>query len=193
MLLTHEDSLCVGGRARRGNKGAAPRALVCTSMESEPLPTMPPILKEHALSCRKLLGSRPPEMDRHQTEPVPTQTERGKKVRQHLLGFVREESFKAKPNERLVGSSEVLESVFGRFKQLEHDQVKSGFTGLLLSLAALVSTTTTEVIQTALETVRTKQVTAWCNNTLGKSVQAQRREVLIAPQNRNKNGTALVR
>ena len=110
-----------------------------------------------------------------------TQTERGKKVRQQLLGFVREESFKAKPNERLLGSSEVLESVFGRFKQLEHDQVKSGFTGLLLSLAALVSTTTAEVIQTALETVRTKQVIAWCKNTLGKSVQAQRREALIAP------------
>jgi hypothetical protein len=32
-------------------------------------------------------------------------------MRQNLLGFIREESFKAKANERLVGSSEVLESV----------------------------------------------------------------------------------
>jgi hypothetical protein len=109
------------------------------------------------------------------------QSARGKRVRQQLLGFVREQSFKAKAHERLVGSSEVLESVLGRFKQLERDQVKSGFTGLLLSLAALVSTTTAEVIQTALETVRTKQVVAWCKNTLGTSVQAQRREALIAP------------
>jgi hypothetical protein len=108
-------------------------------------------------------------------------TTRGKKVRQQLMAFVLEESCKAKANERLVGSSEVLESVLGRFKQVEHDQVKSGFTGLLLSLAALVSTTTTEVIQTALETVPTKQVLAWCKQTLGKSVQAQRREALIAP------------
>jgi hypothetical protein len=110
------------------------------------------------------------------------QTARSKRMRQHLLAFVRAESFKAKANERLVGSSEVLESVLGRFKQLEHEQVKSGFTGLLLSLAALVSTTTPEVIQTALERVRTKQVVAWCKNTLGKSVQAQRWEALIAPQ-----------
>ena len=109
------------------------------------------------------------------------QTVRGKKVRQQLLAFVRTESFKAKPNEQLVGSSEVLESVLGRFKQLEHDQAKSGFTGLLLSLAALVSTTTAEVIQTALETVRTKQVLAWCKNTLGPSVQAQRRETFLTP------------
>ena len=110
------------------------------------------------------------------------QTARGRRMRQDLLGFVRQESFKAKAHERLVGSSEVLESVLGRFKQLEHEQVKSGFTGLLLSLAALVSATTPEVIQTALERVRTKQVVAWCKNTLGKSVQAQRWEALIAPQ-----------
>jgi hypothetical protein len=110
------------------------------------------------------------------------QTARSKRMRQKLLGFVRAESFKARAHERLVGSSEVLESVLGRFKQLEHEQAKSGFTGLLLSLAALVSTTTPEVIQTALERVRTKQVVAWCKNTLGKSVQARRWETLIAPQ-----------
>jgi hypothetical protein len=110
------------------------------------------------------------------------QTARGKRMRQDLLRFIREESFKAKAHEHLVGSSEVLESVLGRFKQLEREQVKSGFTGLLLSLAALVSTTTPEVIQMALERVRTKQVVAWCKNTLGKSVQAQRWETLIAPQ-----------
>jgi hypothetical protein len=33
----------------------------------------------------------------------------------------------------------------------------------------------------ALEKVRTKEVVAWCKKTLGQSVQAQRREALIAP------------
>jgi type IV secretory pathway TrbF-like protein len=32
---------------------------------------MTPILQENALPHRQLLGIRPPEMDRHQTEPVP--------------------------------------------------------------------------------------------------------------------------
>ena len=32
---------------------------------------MAPILRENALPRRKLLGIRPSEMDRHQTEPVP--------------------------------------------------------------------------------------------------------------------------
>ena len=112
-------------------------------------------------------------------EQLPTlviETERTKKVRQQLLDFVAAEEAKAKPNERLLGSSEVLESVFGKLKRVEQQQAKSGFTGLLLSVAAMVSDTTTEVVQKALETVPTKTVLAWCQEKLEKSVQAQRRE-----------------
>jgi hypothetical protein len=61
-------------------------------------------------------------------------------------------------------------------KRLEQDQAKSGFTGLILGLSAMVSTTTQEVIQKALETVPTKKVLAWCQEILGRSVQAKRRE-----------------
>lgn len=103
-------------------------------------------------------------------------TARTKKVRSILLSFVAEESFKAKPDERLVGSSEVLESVFGKLKYLEGDQVKSGFTGLLLSLPAMLSTTTGEVIHQAMEMVSTKKVLDWCSKYIGKSLQAKRRE-----------------
>lgn len=103
-------------------------------------------------------------------------TERTQRVRQRLLDFVTTQEAKAQPNERLVGSSEVLESVFGKFKQVEQEQAKSGFTGLLLSIPAMVSSTTTEVVQKALETVPTKTVLTWCQEKLGKSVQAQRRE-----------------
>ena len=60
---------------------------------------------------------------------------------------------KAKADERLLGSSEIIESVFGKLKNLEQDQVKSGFTAMLLSLAAVVSTTSRDIIQKALETV----------------------------------------
>src|SRR6266852_6400170 len=59
------------GRARRCSKGAAQRAAVCTSMESEALPNMASILQENAFPRRQLLGIRLSKMDRHQTEPVP--------------------------------------------------------------------------------------------------------------------------
>jgi len=103
-------------------------------------------------------------------------TSRTKKVRAELLEFVAEEASKSKPDERLVGSSEVLESLFGKLKDLEGDQAKSGFTSLLLSIPAMVSRTTGEVIQNAMETVSTKNVLDWCKENIGKSLQAKRRE-----------------
>ena len=106
--------------------------------------------------------------------------ERTKKVRAQLLAFVAEESLKAKPNERFLGSSEVIESVFGKLKRLEQDQAKSGFTGLLLGVSAMVSTTTGDVVQKALETVPTKAVLAWCTENIGQSVQAKRKEAFVS-------------
>lgn len=102
-------------------------------------------------------------------------SERGRRVRDELLEHVRQEGSQAQTGERLCGSSEVIESVFGKFKRLEQDQAKSGFTGLLLALAALVSETSEAVVQTCLETVGTKKVSVWCKEKLGLSVQAKRR------------------
>jgi hypothetical protein len=103
-------------------------------------------------------------------------TARGQRVAQHLLTFVETEAAKAAPLERLLGSSEVIESVFGKLKRLEQQQARSGFTGLVLAVGALVSPTTHEVLQAALETVSTQQVRQWCQQHLGSSVQAQRQQ-----------------
>jgi hypothetical protein len=99
-----------------------------------------------------------------------------KRVWLELLVFIEQQSLKAKQNERLLGSSEVIESVFGKFKSLEQNQVKSGFTSLLLSLAATVSKTTKDTIEKAMKTVPTKKVRKWFEQVVGhKSVQAKRK------------------
>jgi len=103
-------------------------------------------------------------------------TARGQRVAQHLLTFVETEAAKAAPHERFLGSSEVIESVFGKLKRLEQHQAHSGFTGLVRAVGALVSTTTQTVIKQALETVPTSQVRQWCQQHLGPSVQAKRHQ-----------------
>ena len=108
-------------------------------------------------------------------------TDRTQRVRTELVAFVKQESAKARPGERLLGSSEVIESILGKLKRLEQDQAKSGFTGLLLSIGAMVASTTSDVILKALGTVSTKKVLAWCKETLGRSVQAKRQEVFASP------------
>ena len=51
----------------------------------------------------------------------------------------------------------MLESCFGKFKALEDGQSKSGFTGLVLSLGAMVSAVgAAESVQEALERCRVR-------------------------------------
>ena len=115
------------------------------------------------------------ELEQHLL-PLPAQTERTQRLRGELIAFVTEQESQVHQGERLPGSSEVIESVFGKMKRLEQDQSKNGFTSLLLGLSALVSTTTNTVIQKALETVPTKQVEIWCQETLGQTLQSERRQ-----------------
>jgi len=82
-----------------------------------------------------------------------------------LIHIVKE----AGKDERLLGTSEIIESVFGKMKRLEHDQAKSGFTVFILSLAAIVSKTTTEVVHKALETIPTKGIHKWFKKNIGPS------------------------
>jgi hypothetical protein len=74
----------------------------------------------------------------------------------------------------------MIESVFGKLKRLEQDQAKSGFTRLLQSVSAMVSTTTEDVVQKAIETVPTKRVLVWCKENIGQSAQAKRKEAVIS-------------
>lgn len=113
-------------------------------------------------------------------------TEQAQRVCTELTAFVAQEAAKARPDERLLGSSEIIESVLGKLKRLEQDQSKSGFTGLLLALCATVATTTTDVIHQALETVPTNAIIAWCRNNLGQSVQAKRRRVFASQETEQK-------
>jgi len=98
-----------------------------------------------------------------------------KAVRNKLLDFIKEESSKAEIGEMLLGSSEVIESVFEKQKLLEQEQSKSGFTGLVLGIAAMVSTTTSEIVKKAMETVPTKMVLDWCKENIGSLVQAKKK------------------
>jgi hypothetical protein len=109
-------------------------------------------------------------------------------LREELIHFVRCESLKARPGERLPGTTEVLESCFGKLKALEDGQSKSGFTGLVLSLGAMVSDWTAEAIGEALDRCRIRDVAAWCRKMLGRSVQSQRRGAYSRPRGATESG-----
>jgi hypothetical protein len=94
---------------------------------------------------------------------------------QDLTKFVTAQSRRLRSGERLPGSSEVIESCFGKFKTLERHQSKGGFTSLLLALAACVSERTQEVVHKALLTSKTRDTIAWIKAKLGNTLGSKRR------------------
>lgn len=109
--------------------------------------------------------------------PAALVSERNRRIKKELLEYVKAESAKAQPGARLGGSSEVIESVFGKYKRLIGAQAERGMIGRRLSLGALVSRTSMEVVKQALETVPTKKVLQWCKEKLGKTLQAKKRAI----------------
>jgi len=115
--------------------------------------------------------------------PTVLLSERSRNLREQLIHFVAEHCAKARPNEHLPGSSEVIESVFGKLKAMEGDYASQGFTSMLLSIPALVGPTTPEIVQRALEAVPTQKVGQWTQHNLGTTLASQRRQLLLAADN----------
>jgi hypothetical protein len=92
-----------------------------------------------------------------------------------LAKFVADQARQVRPRERLPASSEVIETCFGKFKSLEREQAKGGFTGLLLALAACLAERTQGVVNEALLKTKTEDVIVWIRTKLGATVGSKRR------------------
>jgi hypothetical protein len=112
----------------------------------------------------------------------------GDQLIQDLLEFVEEQSQAARSGERLIGSTECLESLIGTGKHLEGQQSRSGFTKMILGMAASVVKPTCDTIQAALQAVKTKDLRTWALENLGLTLQAKRRAAFSPSANGTKTG-----
>jgi hypothetical protein len=96
------------------------------------------------------------------------------KMTEDALSFVAEQSSQSRRGERLIGSSEVLESLFGKYKYLQGIHRHGGMTPQILALGAAVGRQTVGTVRRAFAAIRTRDVVQWCRQHLGLSLQAQR-------------------
>jgi hypothetical protein len=114
-------------------------------------------------------------------------TPAAKRLRKDLLAFVGDEAAQTRCDERLLGSSEVLESIIGKFKHVAGERGDHGLTGMVLSIGAQVGKPTVATVETALRETPTHHVSDWCHTHLGSTVQSVRgkiRHALRQEQNR---------
>lgn len=100
--------------------------------------------------------------------------ETSSKVADRLLDFIRQSESKLDEGQRLPMSTEILESSFGLFKQLERQHSKGGFTSLLAAFGSLLRPSTPETIRRDFAQVSVKQMRSWVTKNLGKTLASKR-------------------
>lgn len=100
-------------------------------------------------------------------------------IADRLLEFVRQSEQKLADHQRLPLSTEILESSFGLFKQLERQHSKGGFTSLLAAFGALLKPTTPESVRRDFARVSVKQMRTWVTTNL-KTTLASKRQTAYA-------------
>ena len=113
----------------------------------------------------------------HKHELLKLKTNKAKELANQILTFIKEQQKVCNKDERLLHSSQIIESLFGKLKFLEKEQSKSSFTNLILSVGAMVSKTTAGVIKKALETITVNMINKWSKDKIGTTIQAQRKEL----------------
>ncbi len=93
-----------------------------------------------------------------------------------LVDFVATAERDLKPGERLPMSTEILESSFSLYKQLEGQHSKEGFTGLLASFGALLHHHTPRQVRQSFSIVKTADVHQWITQNLGATLSSRRRQ-----------------
>lgn len=97
-----------------------------------------------------------------------------------LIDFFYEQSRVVPLGQVWIGSSEIIESLFGKLKSLEQDQSKGGFTSMVLGAAACVGKIDHDVVKAAMEHVRLEDVAKWTQTQIGETLLSKRRKSLGA-------------
>ena len=91
-----------------------------------------------------------------------------------LITFVHESELQLAEGDRAWLSTENLESLFGRFKRLEGQHSKGGFTSLVAALPTLTIDWTAARVRESLSSVSVKQMNEWVSNNLGTTMTSKR-------------------
>ena len=104
---------------------------------------------------------------------------RAQRLRRHAAGireYLKEVESKLRPGEKLLGSSDIIESIFGKYKFLLERSPQKAITRLILAIGALTSERTPDLVRRAMEAVKMKAVEDWFSKYVGESARSLRQK-----------------
>jgi hypothetical protein len=109
-------------------------------------------------------------------------SKKGKGLANQVVAFLKKIS-KLAGKRFLIGSSEILESAFGKLKSLDRECGNSGFTHSILGVGACFSKLDYETISEAMKSISNEDVNEWKNKMIGETQQSKRRRLLKNKKN----------
>ena len=91
-----------------------------------------------------------------------------------LIMFVGDSELLIAEGDRAWLSTENIESFFGRYKRLEGQHSKGGFTSLVAAMPALTIDWTADLVRASLSSVSVKQMNEWVSDNLGTTMTSKR-------------------
>jgi len=101
-----------------------------------------------------------------------------KTIQKELEVHLEEEGSKIPVGSHLLGTSDVIESIFGKYKSFTNKSPVKELGKLLLTIPVFTTKITTDLVKKAMETIKKKNVDEYSQETLGTSISSKRRKSL---------------
>lgn len=100
--------------------------------------------------------------------------ERGKKIVVMIKNYFEDTLSKISENENVICSSDIIESSFGKYKDVVKNNKSVGVTDLCLCISCLMGSGDIEQTKQAMETIKTADIKQWKDKNIGESLFAKR-------------------
>jgi len=107
-----------------------------------------------------------------------TLSPRLQRFRNLILAYLRSHIAPLSPNQTLLASSDVLESIFGKYKLFSSERSFKEIGQMILTIPLFTAKLTPQRVKLALETISMSDVQSWAKQTFGQSMLSKRRNLL---------------
>jgi hypothetical protein len=100
-------------------------------------------------------------------------------IKEEIIGYLTEEGGKIPAGEIRLGTSDVIESIFGKYKQHTAKSPLKEVGKMILTIPVFVTKITSDLVKRAMESVSTIDVKKWADQMFGPSALSKRREAFM--------------
>ena len=97
-------------------------------------------------------------------------------LKEQIIGYLNQEGGKIPDGEIFLGTSDIIESIFGKYKQYTANSPLKEVSKMILTIPLCVTKITGQLVKKAMECISTMNVKEWADQVFGPSALSKRKE-----------------